>query len=205
MPDAERLGEDQCVARTSFRIASERLRRNEADDGEAVDRLGRIDGMTTGHGNSGLRRHCRAAAQNFADHGGRHAVDRHAENGEREDRFAAHRVDVGERVGRSDAAEVERIVDHRHEEVGGRDDAGLVVEPPDCGVVARLRPDEQIGERRAAGWSTRSSRNTPGDSLQPQPPPWARAVRRRTGAFIGGQSLQSQSGSSRVRPQPAQG
>ena len=62
--------------------------------------------------------------------------------------FAAHRVDVGERVGRGDAAEVERIVDHRHEEVGGRDDAGLVVEPPHRRVVAGLRADEQIGEGR---------------------------------------------------------
>ena len=62
--------------------------------------------------------------------------------------FAAHRVDVGERVGRSDAAEVEGVVDHRHEEVGGRDDAGLVVEPPYRGVVAGFRADEQIGEGR---------------------------------------------------------
>ena len=45
-------------------------------------------------------------------------------------------------------AEVERIVDHRHKEVGGRDDAGLVVKPPYRGVVAGLRSDEQIGEGR---------------------------------------------------------
>ena len=104
--------------------------------------------MAASNGNSRLRRHCRTAAQDFADHAGRHAVDRHAEDREREDRLAAHRVDVGERVGRRDAAKVERIVDHRHEEISGRDNAGLVVKPPYRGIVASLRADEQIGEGR---------------------------------------------------------
>ena len=71
--DAERFREDQRVAWASFRVASQRLRRDEADDGEAVDRLGRIDGMAARHWDSRLRRHRRAAAQNFADHAGRHA------------------------------------------------------------------------------------------------------------------------------------
>ena len=44
------------------------------------------------------------------------------------------------------AAEVERVVDHRHEEVGGRDDAGVVVKPPYRRVVAGLRADEKVGE-----------------------------------------------------------
>ena len=44
--------------------------------------------------------------------------------------------------------EIEGIVDHRHEEVSGRDNAGLVVEPPHRRVVAGLRADEQIGEGR---------------------------------------------------------
>ena len=104
--------------------------------------------MAAGDGDSSFRRHCRAAAQDFADHGCGHAVDRHAEDREGEDRLSAHRVDVGERVGRGDAAEVERVVDHRHEEVGGRDDAGLVVEPPHRRVVAGLRSDQQTGEGR---------------------------------------------------------
>ena len=147
--DAKRLGEDQRVAWARFRVASERLRRDEADDGEAVDRLGRIDGMAARDRDSRFRRHRRAAAQDFADHAGRHAVDRHAEDRQREDRLAPHRIDVGKGVGRGDTAEVERIVDHRHEEVGGRDDAGLVVKPPYRGVVAGLRADQEAGEGRA--------------------------------------------------------
>ena len=42
--------------------------------------------------------------------------------GEREDGPAAYRIDVGQRVGRGDAAKVERVVDHRHEKVRGRDE-----------------------------------------------------------------------------------
>ncbi len=83
-----------------------------------------------------------------------------------------------------DPAEVVGVVDHRHEEVGCRDDVRLIVEPPDRGVVAGLRADDQIGEgrrRRLIG----QKRSTEGASLQPQPPPWARAVRRRGEAFRG--------------------
>ena len=44
-----------------------------------------------------------------------------------------------------------RPKDHRHEEVGGRDDAGLVVQAPYRGVVAGLRADQQTGEGGARG------------------------------------------------------
>ncbi len=64
--------------------------------------------------------------------------------GERENRLAAHRVDVRERVGRGDAPEVVRIVDDGREEIGGRDDRLLVVETIHRRVVARLDPDEQV-------------------------------------------------------------
>ena len=42
------------------------------------------------------------------------------------------------------------IVHHRHEEVGGRHQRLLVVQPPDRGVVAGLGPDQQVGKRRRA-------------------------------------------------------
>ena len=70
--------------------------------------------------------------------------ERHAEDRERHDRLRAHRVDVGDRVGRGDAAEVARIVDHRHEEVGGGDDAEVLVDLPDRRVVAGLGADEEL-------------------------------------------------------------
>ena len=91
-----------------------------------------------------------AALQHLRDHFMRQHVDRHADEREREDRLAAHRVDVGQRVGRGDAAEVERIVDDRHEEVGRRDDRLLVVELVDGGIVGGVVADQQVRETPAA-------------------------------------------------------
>ena len=75
-----------------------------------------------------------------------HFADRHAEQRQRHERLAAHRIDVRDRVGRRDAAEIVRIVDDRHEEIGGRDDRLRVVQAIDRRVVARLGADEQIRE-----------------------------------------------------------
>ena len=58
--------------------------------------------------------------------------------------FAAHGVDVRDGVGGRDAAEIMRVVDHRHEEVGGGDDAGILVLLPDGSVVCRLIADQQL-------------------------------------------------------------
>ena len=71
-------------------------------------------------------------------------VDRHADQRQRQDRPAAHRIDIGDRVGRGDAAEVVRVVDDRHEEVGGRDQRLLVVELVHRGVVGGLDADQQL-------------------------------------------------------------
>ncbi len=87
-----------------------------------------------------------------ADRFDRQLVDRHPDERQREERRAAHRVDVGDRVGRRDRAEVARIVDDRHEEVGGRDDRLPLVQPVDGRIVRRLDPDQQrFGNRGAAG------------------------------------------------------
>ncbi|KAG1255824.1 hypothetical protein G6F66_014876 [Rhizopus arrhizus] len=54
---------------------------------------------------------------------------------------------VRQRVGRSDAAEVERVVDDRHEEIGGGDDRLAIIEAIHRRVVAGLTPDQQFGRR----------------------------------------------------------
>ena len=64
---------------------------------------------------------------------------------QRQQRRAAHRVDVGERVGGCDAAPVIRVVDDGGEEVRGDDDREVVAQPVDGGVVGGVEPDEQIG------------------------------------------------------------
>ena len=83
-----------------------------------------------------------------ADHVLGQLVDRHADDGQREDRPAAHGVNVGERVGRGDAAEVARIVDDGHEEIGGGDDGLRVVQAIDGRVVGCLDPHQEIGRQR---------------------------------------------------------
>ena len=74
----------------------------------------------------------------------RQLVERHADHRQREDRPAAHGIDVGNRVGRGDAAEIERIVDDGREEIGGGDDGLLVVELVHRRVVAGFDADQQI-------------------------------------------------------------
>src|SRR4029078_5567968 len=63
----------------------------------------------------------------------------------REDRGSAHRVRVGEGVGRRDTAPVVRVVDDRREEVGGDDDGEIVAEAVDRGVVCGVETDDEIG------------------------------------------------------------
>ena len=60
----------------------------------------------------------------------------------------AHGVDVGQRVGRGDAAEVVGVVDDRREEVDGLHERELVGDPPHRRVVAGRRAHEQLGRRR---------------------------------------------------------
>ncbi len=139
--DADRLGEDQLVARLRIGVAPHLIRPADADHRQAIDRLGAIDRMATSHGNACRGTDGRAAFQDLAHHLDRNLVDRHAEDGERHDRLAAHGIDVGDGVGRGDAAEIVGIVDHRHEEIGGRDDAGVVVDLPHGGIIGGLGAD----------------------------------------------------------------
>ena len=63
---------------------------------------------------------------------------------EREERCAAHREDVVERIRRSDRAVVGRVVDDRREEVEREDQRALVVEPIDGRVVGGREAHEQV-------------------------------------------------------------
>ena len=158
---------------------------HETDHDQSVDRLDRVDAVAAGDRDAGRCADRFAAVQDAADRLHRQLVDRHADQRQREQRRAAHRVDVRDRVRCGDAAEVERIVDDRHEEVGGRDDRLLVVQPIHRRVVGRFDADEQllrqIDARNAPCASM--SRNTPGAILQPQPPPWLNWVKRTGASF----------------------
>jgi hypothetical protein len=65
-------------------------------------------------------------------------------NRECEQRRAAHRKDIVERVGRGDRAVVAGVVDDGREEVEREDERALVVEAIHRGVVRGREPDEQV-------------------------------------------------------------
>jgi hypothetical protein len=94
--------------------------------------------------NAGGRADLRSAFEDRADHDGRHLIDRHRQDGECHDRLAAHGVDVGNRIRRRDPPEVARIIDNRHEEVGGGDDARFFVDLPDGRIIAGLGADQEL-------------------------------------------------------------
>ncbi len=141
---AERLAEDQLVARPRAGVAFQVPRIDQADGHQSIYRFDGIDGVAAGDRNAGTRAHRLAAFEDLADHVERNLVHGHADEGQGEERLAAHRIDVGDGVGGGDRAEIERIVDDRHEEIGGRDDRLRVVQAIHRRVIARLDSDEEL-------------------------------------------------------------
>ena len=92
-----------------------------------------------------------AALEDAAELGGGKVARGIAEDVERGDRAAPHRVDVRDRVGRGDAAEIVRIVNDRREEIGRRDQRLAIVDPIHRGVVARRVAHQQVRKRPARG------------------------------------------------------
>ncbi len=121
---------------------------NQAQGDKPVDRLLAVDRVAARDRHSGFRAHRRAANQDLADHLDGHDAHRHADNGERENGRRPHRIDVRQRVGRGDPPELERVIDHGHEEVRGGDQRLFVVETPDRRVVGCLRSNHQVRKRR---------------------------------------------------------
>ncbi len=142
--DAERLAEHESIARLRARVALEVLRIDEPDDDESVDRFDGIDRVAARDGNAGARAHGFAAVEDAADRLDRQFVDGHPDERQREERRTAHRVHVGDGVGRGDHAEVVRVIDDRHEEVRRRYDGLPFVQLKDRRVVRGLDADEQF-------------------------------------------------------------
>ena len=119
---------------------------DDADCGQAIDGFHRIDAMAAGNGNVGLCANRLAAAQDVADDLRWQHIDRHPDDGERQNRHAPHGIDVRQGVGGGNAAKIEWIIHDRHEKVGRRDDRLLVIEPIDGRVVRGLCPNQQLRE-----------------------------------------------------------
>ncbi|RMS11946.1 hypothetical protein ALP75_200600 [Pseudomonas syringae pv. actinidiae] len=150
--DAQRFGQVQHAAGLRGVVAFHVFFLHHAGDGQAEYRLRRIDGMAARQWDTGSVAHGATATDHFASHFGRQHIDWPAENGDGHQRIAAHRIDVADRIGRGDAAEVERVIDDRHEEVGGRDYAALVVQRVNRCIVTRgiTDPEFRVQVLRAA-------------------------------------------------------
>ena len=116
-----------------------------AGDRHAVLRLRVVDGVPADDHEPGAVGDVLAAGQQLAQQFGGELVGVPADEVEREEWSPAHCVHVGDAVGGRHLAPGARVVDHRGDEVGGRHDGAVVVEAPDGGVVAGVRPDEEFG------------------------------------------------------------
>jgi hypothetical protein len=146
---ADRLGQDEPVAGRGPVQPHQRGRVGQAGHGQAVLGHRVVDGVPAGHEASGPRRHLRAAAQHLAEDRDVQPAARPGGQVDGEQRPAAHRVHVGQRVGGRDPAPVPRVVHDRGEEVRGQHQRALVVEAEHGRVVAFGRADEQVAGRRA--------------------------------------------------------
>jgi hypothetical protein len=146
---ADRLGEDQPVPGLRPVDGQQRGRVGQAGHGQAVLGHRVVDRVAARDEAPGLRRHLRAAAQHLAQDGEVEPVGRPGGHVDREQRPAAHRVHVGQRVRGGDPAPVGRVIHDRGEEVGGQHQRALVVEAEHGRVVALGRADEQVAGGRA--------------------------------------------------------
>ena len=140
---AERLGQEQDVARTRARLRPHGGGVHRAHDGEPVLRLPVPDRVAAGEQRP-RRPHALVGRR---QDGGGHVVGqvlRERGHGECEQRRAAHGEDVVECVRSGDRAELRGVVHERREEVDREDERALVIEAVDRGVVGWREPDEQV-------------------------------------------------------------
>src|SRR5206468_1950104 len=104
-----------------------------------------VDAVSAGDMATGLGCDVETTAENVAYELQRERLARPRQQIDREKGTAAHRVDVGERVGCGDPAPVVGVIDDRREEVRGGKDCGLAVDADRGSVVAGIEADEEFG------------------------------------------------------------
>jgi len=114
-------------------------------DGKTVFELSITDGMATAEDSSRCTHHFVTPLEDFAKYFGREAVLGEAHNVQGHERAAPHGVDVGERVGGSDAPKVDGVVDDGGEEVHRLYEGKVIAQAYDCSVVSVLKADEEPG------------------------------------------------------------
>ena len=124
---AERLRQEEHVAGTGTRLRPDAGRVDRADDREAVFRL-LVANRVTACENRTCISHLLGGGGEHIGHDSRRQLLGESRDREREQRRAAHRKDIVERVRRRDPPEDRRIVHERREEVERENERTLVVE-----------------------------------------------------------------------------
>src|SRR5260370_12329648 len=101
--------------------------------------------MASDHGDARLGELASATADDLLQQPGAELVARESGDAEREERFGANRVDVAQRVGRGDGAEVGGTVDDGREEVDRRDQRAVRRDAIDGRVIAGGRTMQHVG------------------------------------------------------------
>ena len=139
----EGFRQEQRIAGPRAVLRPDRLRVGGADDGEPVLGLGVADRVPAREQRAGDAHLLVRSREDRGDRLHRQLLGKRGD-GECQQRHAAHREDVVERVRRRDRPVVGWVVDERREEVDGEDQRSLVVELVDRGVVGRREPDQQV-------------------------------------------------------------
>ena len=108
--------------------------------------------MTAGNRNARRFAYRRTTGKNLLCRLDWQLTQRHAEQRQREQGRATHCVDIRDGIGRSDAAEIKRIIHDRQKEICRRHDRLLIVQTINGGIITRLGADQQVrvdaGQRR---------------------------------------------------------
>ena len=129
------LGEVQQIPGFGRVITNDPIHRHLAGHRQPEDRLGRIDAVPSGQGNTCLRAHGPAAFDHLGGNLRLQLIHRPAQNGNGHDRLSAHRVNITDGIGGGNPPEIERIIHHRHEEIGGTDDPEAITHIGHGGVI----------------------------------------------------------------------
>ena len=140
---AERFGKKEAVARACAGFGQELVVLDDSKSNQTKFGLFILDGVPTCDDNTSFKGFLsRTAHDSLGNLKGKSGWE--GGNVEREEGFAAHRVDIGKGIGGSDRAVVVGVVDNGSEKVDSGDEGLAVVEAPDSGIVGRFKPDEEI-------------------------------------------------------------
>ena len=140
---ADRLGQQQDITHVRAAVGEHAVERDKTAHGQAVLGLVVVDGVTARDGATRLDALVGATRQNLAGNLNAQAT-RDAQKVHGMARPPAHGVDVRQRVGRSDLAKQERVIDHRWEEVDGLHEPQVLPYAEDARIVGGIEPHEQV-------------------------------------------------------------